>query len=96
MDDREIAMHLKAARAAGKESACGVKLQHTTLLQAEAAAQSLNHRKEVLDGTRNRVEPYPCPFCSPNLVNSAWGRPVYLWHVGREMTPEEREQYREA
>ncbi len=93
MDDRDIQMHLKAARAAGKKSACGIKLQHTTLLQAEAAAESLNRRKEVLDGTRNRVEPYPCPFCSLNLDPV---RPLYLWHVGREMTPEERAQYREA
>jgi len=93
MDDADIQMHLKAARAAGRESACGVKLQHSTVKSAEAAAKSLNRREVVLTGARNYVEPYPCPFCSPNL-NPA--NPLYLWHVGRAMTPEEREYYRAA
>jgi hypothetical protein len=84
MDRAEINVHLRAATAAGKDSACGTKIQHSTLDGAQSHADSLNRRPEVLP----RSEPYPCPWCSPspNL-----GR--FYWHVGREMTEEERVKY---
>lgn len=88
MNSNEIRMHLRAANAAGRKSACGHKIQHTTLQSAESHAHGLNSRPEVLTGEKPRSEPYPCPWCSPSLIMG-----VYYWHVGREMTKEERDKY---
>jgi hypothetical protein len=89
MDKYEINMHMRAGTAAGKERTCGMKIQHSTLDSAQSHADALNKRAEVQSGKRDRVEPYPCPWCSPSLLMA-----VLYWHVGREMTPEEREQYK--
>jgi hypothetical protein len=82
MDPKEVLMHYRAARAAGEESACGNKIRHEEERKAERHALNLNRRPAVLAGEKNRVEPYPCPFC-------------FFWHVGRKMTTEEREKYGE-
>jgi len=76
----DILMHYRAAREAGPESACGSKQAHGTEEQADRHAAHLNGRVEVKLGQRHRVEAYPCPFC-------------FTWHVGREMTFAEREQW---
>lgn len=91
MDAVEMKMHFRAAEAAGQESACGVKFQHESEWDAERAARALNSRKEVEIGELHRVEPYPCVFCSPMPMAHQ-----YYWHVGPEMTPEERETYQET
>ena len=88
MDKKEIAMHLRAGNAAGKERTCGLKVQHDTLEGAQGHADALNRRAEVVAGERDRTEPYPCPWCSPSVFMAH-----FYWHVGREMTAEEREQY---
>lgn len=92
VDSQGIKMHMAAARDAGKESACGEKFQHDSEDAAWRAANHLNRRPEVETGERHRVEPYPCPFCSPYPELDGW----YFWHVGREMTPEERERWAET
>jgi hypothetical protein len=90
MDISEINMRLTARLAAGKESACGLKFQHSTLEGAQSHADGLNKRPEVERGERHRTEPYPCPWCSPGVYE---GQLIYddeeevYWHVGREMTP---------
>jgi hypothetical protein len=86
----EIEMHFRAAKAAGQESACGLKLQHQSLDGAEGAARSLNRRNEAA-GDPKRFEAYPCPFCSPSpspIIGA------FYYHVGRKMTDDEREQFR--
>lgn len=88
MDKREARMHMLAAEAAGRDSACGMKFQHGTEDAAWRAANHLNRRPEVAAGERHRVEPYPCPFCSPSQFNE-----IFYWHVGREMTTEERKHW---
>ena len=90
MSEKEVLMHFKAARAAGQESACGMKMQHDQLASAQVHADSLNKREEKA-GSDKRFEAYPCPFCSPStsvIVDR------FYFHVGRAMTREEREQYR--
>ena len=88
MEEGEIRMHLRAAKAAGRKSACGYKIQHSTLESAESHAHGLNQRPEVISGEKPRSEPYPCPWCSPSLYMDH-----YYYHVGRALTPEEREKY---
>lgn len=88
MDRKEIKMHLAAGTVAGKDSTCGTKLQHDTLEGAQSHADALNRRPEVVSGERHRVEPYPCVWCSPSAYMDK-----YYYHVGREMTEEERKQY---
>jgi hypothetical protein len=84
----EIAMHFRAGLAAGYERTCGTKIQHDDEASAQVHARSLNNRPATLQGAFRRVEPYPCPFCSPDPECG-----YYFWHVGREMTPAERAQY---
>jgi len=88
VDRHERDMHLRAGTAAGKERTCGTKFQHDTLDGAQRHAEALNRRPEVATGERHRVEPYPCPWCSPSPFMN-----YYYYHVGREMTQEEREKY---
>ena len=88
MSPEEIWMHFAAGEAAGRDSACGTKIQHDTLEGAQSHADALNRRPEVVAGERARVEPYPCVWCS---LCPAMGR--YYYHVGREMTAEEIEAY---
>jgi hypothetical protein len=77
----EIEMHHRAARAAGEESACTGKVRHETERKAQGHARSLNrHPSRQRPGNTDWKEAYPCPFCDG-------------WHVGREMTDEERELY---
>lgn len=90
MNRKEIRMHLAAGIAAGSERTCGLKIQHDTLESAQSHADALNRREVVATGERQRVEPYPCPWCSPSPFID-----VFYYHVGREMTEEERKQYGE-
>ena len=68
-------LHRRAAEAAGRDSACGRKVDHGDEGRAWKAAGSLN-RRNAGTGDPKRFEPYPCPFCGG-------------WHVGREMTEAE-------
>lgn len=90
MNRKEILMHLAAGRAAGIDRTCGMKMQHDTLESAQSHADALNRRPEVATGERHRVEPYPCVWCSPSPFMDR-----FYYHVGREMTEEERKQYGE-
>lgn len=88
MDVDEIRMHLLAGADAGRDRTCEKKLAHPTQEAAQAHADSLNGRPQVLSGEQNRSEPYPCVFCSGGTPG------VYAWHVGREMNENERDYYR--
>jgi hypothetical protein len=73
MDEYLRELHLAAGRNYGQDATCGaagkLKLRHSDEGAAARAADSLNRSGKA----RNKVEPYPCPWCG-------------LWHVGREMT----------
>jgi len=98
VDKTEIDMHLAAGRYYGRESACFNKatgIPKMVLDSEEAAistAASLNKRETRLYD----VEPYPCYFCSERFPETAVEENDYVhlnWHVGREMSPMERELF---
>jgi len=80
MDERLVAMHLRAGEAYGREATCGPavkpKVKHINEDVATRAAASLNRQT----AKTHDVEPYPCFWCGS-------------WHVGRAMTLEEVERY---
>lgn len=69
-------LHILAGKAAGIERTCGKKIGYSTEESAAKAAESMNKKPT----TRNRLEPYPCAFCSK-------------WHIGREMSLDELKQH---
>lgn len=77
-------MHLAAGRYFGQESTCGNKIRHSSEEKAQGHADALNRRGNQSHG----VEPYPCYWCSPDKENN-----THIWHVGRILTPEERELF---
>lgn len=87
MSPDDVLMHLRAGAAAGRKSTCGTKIKHPSEEAAQRHADSLNRRSAVISGERGRCEPYPCAFCSDPEADD------FTWHVGREMTAEERSQF---
>ena len=80
MDAQEFAMHMNAGKHYGQASACGTKIRHGSESEAERHALALN-RHPSRKGGENPQEHYPCYWCNH-------------WHVGREMTEEERSRFR--
>ena len=57
MDAKTIAWHLDIGRLAGKESACGKKVDYKSEATAEKAAASMNKKSDRV------LEAYPCYWC---------------------------------
>lgn len=58
MDARTFRMHTTAAKFAGRESACGTKIRHSSELRADQVAVAMQMKYP-----QKAFEAYPCPFC---------------------------------
>jgi hypothetical protein len=81
MSPEEIAMHREAGLAYGREATCGSKVDYKSEDSAMRAARAMTLKHESTDG--KKIEAYPCAWCSG-------------WHVGREMSAEEKERFSHA
>lgn len=76
MTPEDFEMHLRAGATYGRESTCGIKIDYASEQTASKAALAMTARQKKL-GYERPLEAYPCTWCSG-------------WHIGREMTEEER------
>lgn len=78
MDDTERQMHLRAGEFYGKDATCGPPGKSKINYAGEDSAARAAIRQS--EEYQRDLEAYPCFWCGG-------------WHIGREMTQEEREQF---
>jgi hypothetical protein len=84
-----VELHLAACQMHGRESACGVKVDHHSEARAEATAHALNERASC----RHEVEPYPCWWCAGWHVGRV--RTAAEWTIVADWRQEQLEQARD-
>lgn len=94
MEPAEIRMHLAAGRSYGKESTClnyrtgKPKMAYVSEETAVRHAESLTRKSPEWP-----KEAYPCFFCSERFPDQVNDFVTLKWHVGREMSVQERELF---
>lgn len=78
MNRTDYLMHLAAGKAYGRESTCGPPDKPKQKYNSENT--SMRAAKRMSERLGRELEAYPCCWC-------------HYWHIGRELTAAERDQF---